>query len=1012
MRFFRLLLLSAGGLAMVVGAAVAVVFTTTFQTWVARKALAAQRDLHVSFGAVSAGLQRVTLRDLHIEHAGATLTVPALEIDLPVFAAGFDRKFDVTRMLSRGWTLDLSKAPAIPAGAATAQPAPAAAPPSAGSSATALPEAARTATLAFAGVLAQLSLPYEISLDGVVLEGEVVLPELRGRVKVSVTGGGFGAGREGKFQLVADASLLDPRVNAVGLHATAAGAMDSHRSFSRLALDFETTASGAQFPAGVGLAGKMSATRVASGESYSATVVTQGREILQLSADFPQNASRLSGTWQVNMRAADVAPFTLGLPLPDFTATGQGGIDCDTAFAALHASGRLAATAARLDVLRPELAALGELRIDADFDLAERGGVFEVHRLVATVAAQQPVATVRTLQPFEFNPATAELRATDPAHDLVGISLLGLPVAWAKPFLDQVDVSGDALRGELVGMSRGGGLALRSAAPISIGGLSVARGAVRLVENLDVVFATMIDYNPKGWHTEIENLSVRCRGVTVLTLDAKAGRLAGTAEPLKTTGKLTAHLPAVLAQSVATGVLALTGGEAVVDFAASLGSIKELQARIDFRNLESLMESKPTKLPAFSADLRADLSADGRIAFSVPLAIEANGRKSDLHFTGSFVPGKPGSGTLVASVTSSQLFVEDVRAFATVIPETKSEGAPGAGIGAPVPGARPPWADLDGSVTLQLRQVVYSDAFRASNVSGRLGLESGKIKLESGQAGLGDNGRANINGVLTFDAAQPQPYALVGEVAIKEFDPVPLFQALNHGQPSTVEGRFDISSKLSSRAASVHELALGAGGEFHLTSKGGIFRGLQASVTSAAGSNGRVAGLLSAASKTFGGLTSKKEYTAVSSKTQAVSEFASGLNPITFDQLSVVLARDAALNTTLKDFALIAPEVRLTGSGTLLHKPDSPLLADSLAMEFKLRARGRQGELLKYLGALDSLSDDLGYSACTLPIRVGGTMGKPDTSELSARLAALALEKTGVTEKATELFNKLIGGGK
>ena len=173
MRFFRLLLLSAGGLAMVVGAAVAVVFTTTFQTWVARKALAAQRDLHVSFGAVSAGLQRVTLRDLHIEHAGATLTVPALEIDLPVFAAGFDRKFDVTRMLSRGWTLDLSKAPAIPAGAATAQPAPAAAPPSAGSSATALPEAARTATLAFAGVLAQLSLPYEISLDGVVLEGAV-----------------------------------------------------------------------------------------------------------------------------------------------------------------------------------------------------------------------------------------------------------------------------------------------------------------------------------------------------------------------------------------------------------------------------------------------------------------------------------------------------------------------------------------------------------------------------------------------------------------------------------------------------------------------------------------------------------------------------------------------------------------------------------------------------------------------------------------------------------------------
>ena len=54
----------------------------------------------------------------------------------------------------------------------------------------------------------------------------------------------------------------------------------------------------------------------------------------------------------------------------------------------------------------------------------------------------------------------------------------------------------------------------------------------------------------------------------------------------------------------------------------------------------------------------------------------------------------------------------------------------------------------------------------------------------------------------------------------------------------------------------------------------------------------------------------------------------------------------------------------------------------------------------------------MGYAGCTVPIRIGGSIGRPDASDFSAKLAALAAEKAGVTDKATELFNKLIGGGK
>ena len=73
---------------------------------------------------------------------------------------------------------------------------------------------------------------------------------------------------------------------------------------------------------------------------------------------------------------------------------------------------------------------------------------------------------------------------------------------------------------------------------------------------------------------------------------------------------------------------------------------------------------------------------------------------------------------------------------------------------------------------------------------------------------------------------------------LKEFDPGPLIRAFNGNQPPVVEGRFDVASKLASHASAMGDLAAGADGEFQLTSKGGVFRGLPVSVGNAAESPG------------------------------------------------------------------------------------------------------------------------------------------------------------------------------
>lgn len=994
MRAFRLLLLAAGALALVLVVAAAVVFSSSFQTWVVRNALAKSSEVRASVGRVDAGLKDVRLREVRYERGGAVLTIPTLEADLPVLSAAFADKILVGRLVAKGWTLDLSKATDGRGANASGGVLPPAA--------VAAPEVKRV-TGAFAGIFGHLKLPVDVALEGVQLEGEVILPASRGRVKLSLTGGGLRAGGEGKFTLVADAALTDPKVNAVQVRGTLIGAMDTPRTFTQLATNFEAAASGAQFPQGVKLTAGATAARSAMGESYSATILGEDRQLLVVKAEFPRDASRLDGTWKLDVRDVDVAPFALGHPLPAFTAVGDGKFDSNAAFSVVHVAGRLNATAGRLEILQPQLGVVGAVKIAAEFDVAQRGGAIGVQELQATISSAQPIATVTALQGFEFDSKTQEVRAADATRELVGVVLHGLPLAWAKPFLGDLALTGSDVRGEVVATARGGGVALRSRVPLAVEKLNMDAGAKPWLRAVDVSFNATADYTPQGWQAEVSGFTAKSGATVLATLDAKAGQLAVAGQPLKTTGKLVANLGAVLQQPIASGALALSSGDAVVEFIASVADAKALQAKLALKNLTAIESGKPVVLPAVAADVRVDVGTDGKIALSVPLALEREARKSDLTLAGAIGAPRDKVRAIEAQVTSTQLVLDDATMLAAALPGARDEaGAAKA--------ERPLWHGFQGTIDLQLKKVVYSETFALTNVGGRLRLEAGAAKLETVQMGVGETGRAALNGTVTFDPSVPLAYGFNADVAVREFDPAPLFRALNSTHPATVEGRFDIASKLSSRAARLGELAAGAGGTFQLTSKGGVFRGLPVTAGNVADSTSTIASLIASASSMIGGLTGRKDASDISNRSQAVSELAKGLSAIAYDQLSLVLARDAQLNAQLKEFSLISPEVRLTGSGKVEHRPGGGLLASPVAMEFNLRAQGRAGSLLRYLGLLDAQADDLGYAACTVPITIAGTLGSVDASEASRRLVAAAFEKAGFIDKAADWLSKQRSG--
>ena len=232
--------------------AAAAAFNPQVQTWAARRALASAVPKGASVEGVSATMGRVSVRGLRLELNGAVLDVPDAQAQLGVVPAILRKGYLVRTLVAKGWTLDLTRSRSpLPATRAEAGPAPASS------------QVAR----AIGAILAAFNVPAGISLDGVDLEGIVLLPDDGGmpigKARVVVTGGGLAAGREGKFACEVAASLDDPAapVSSVGVHATLAAAMDASGTFTDAGIKAQATASGREFPNGIGLSATASAAR-------------------------------------------------------------------------------------------------------------------------------------------------------------------------------------------------------------------------------------------------------------------------------------------------------------------------------------------------------------------------------------------------------------------------------------------------------------------------------------------------------------------------------------------------------------------------------------------------------------------------------------------------------------------------------------------------------------------------------------------------------------------------------
>jgi len=980
MRAKQILLFCAGAAGCLLLLALGAALSPSVQTWAARTLIASVARPGSSVRRLSVGLDRMSLEGLRVELDGGVLSVPSADAELGVVSAGLGRGVHVRSLVAKGWTLDLarSRRPGPPGGGARGS----------GRSA---------AARALAGVLAAFNVPANLSIDGVDLEGRVILPDQgglpMGRALVMIAGGGLAAGREGRFLCGATATLDDAAapVSAVAVRGTLSASMDPSGTFTQATIRVGATARGRQFPSGISLSAEAVVARDAGNMTYSLSLSRAAGRIASIDARSLGGSRRFAGAWRLDLKDTDIAPFALGRSLPSFSVAGDGTYDLATAARDLRSQGKIRASADRLGVVADGLAALGRVDLAAEFDFALEGTSLRVDKLEASLSGATPAASVRALQPFEFNTASGELKVAGPAGDLVGISVEGVPLSWLMGTVPGLGLVGSDAQGEFVIRAEEGRLAMRTRAPLSATGVSLSVSGRPIAAGLDVSAFLLADYAPQGWQIQLAPLEVRSQGIEMVSLEARLGRLAGATAAMKAAGSWSVRLPALLEQPCAAGLTRLASGDATGSFEASFGSTRELLVKVALRQL-GLPGGGPVALPSITSDIRADVEANGRIAFSIPLHLDYGARTADLMLSGQFSRDRDVP-LIDAALSGAELSADDLAAVSALW----GSGAPAAEAaqGARAAEAAAFWPAVRGRLSVRFKALAFPRV-NMRDVRGAVVMEPASLRIESGTASIGDGSAARLDGEIRFTAAAARPYAFWASVAVDNVASAPLFRAMDPDRQPDIDGLFDISGHLAGEGGGLGDLLDRAQGDCKLSSKDGRFRALRTDVTEAVKQiQSKLAGALGPVTSLFG----KKPEKIV----EALVETASGLSEIQYDQLNVSAERGPDLGIRITELALTAPEERITGSGKITYEEGVPIRDQPLSLDLDLAVRGRVAKFMAAVGMLKDGQDELGYTQLYEPIHLGGTLGRIDQSQWREMLIQAPLRKGG------GLIDKLLG---
>ncbi|HLP25531.1 MAG TPA: hypothetical protein VK477_07630, partial [Acidobacteriota bacterium] len=420
------------------------------------------------------------------------------------------------------------------------------------------------------GALARVQLPYTVQLGEVQIVGRATFPGGPGRAPLTadfqISGGGIAPEQEGALLL--KANILDATPAAAVTALRADGRLTVHettgRAFDRASLVLALDAEGPQFSNGHQL--KLTAGMESAGGTENLTLALdtqrsgQRANVLKVSAALLAGAPEGSGTWELHATSEQVEPFFLGRPLPKFDTHGAGKFSFNAQTHAVTLQGQLAGNVGALETIEPSLRAIGAVRVQSEFDLAIDPSTAHLQHLQLKVDGEQPVLAVETVRPLSINFGAGSLQLAAAGNGpLARVTVDGLPLAWIRPFVAAVDVSGGAVRGEWLLEGQAEKIELRSTAPLKIDALTVVQDGRRLLDRAELSLQTRATVTPKTIQAIVEALTLRTPAGDVVQADAQIELPDAKSDQIVARGKFSANAPRLLEPFFPLGHVQLKG---------------------------------------------------------------------------------------------------------------------------------------------------------------------------------------------------------------------------------------------------------------------------------------------------------------------------------------------------------------------------------------------------------------------------------------------------------------------
>lgn len=646
---------------------------------------------------------------------------------------------------------------------------------------------------------------------------------------------------------------------------------------------------------------------------------------------------------------------------------------------------------ADLPALLGPLAGVGHVKFSGEIEAATEAERVQVRALRGELAdgAGRRLVGAEGLAGFVVDLHHGRIVAAGPdARALLRIGVgplrLGeLPFPGAKAAL-----RGEVAATELTLSTRGDLLELRAAAPVRVSGFSLREDGRPVVEDVSFETTPAVDFRGVGdWSIKAPASALRAAGGAVLATVGTEASLSD-AEGFRAAFSVQADLAALGAQPVFAPLRSLSAGRASGEIRlARTAAAWQAEARSTLNGLVSRQGNQP--LPVANLSARAIRTADGRFTLEVPLLLDRSGQRSDLRLAAEAGRGAAGW-QFDASLSGQHIELLDLLGLLGL-----AGGAPGNASPDPLPvpaapaggtaaDAAPFWRGWQGRLALDVKSLSRGEGWNVADLTGRIEVGAEQIALEKFDGAINGRGRVGAEARLVFGGGA-RPYALEGNFSLSEFDLGALLKGLEPDRVATIDGVFGVTGKFNGDGATLDDTLGRTRGRFQLTGRQGNFRGLRRTSEKVSVAT-RAVELGAAIGSIFGSSKVKEAAEKVAGQAYQVDQFAQMMAELPYDQLVVRLTREENLNVRVEEFALLSPEVRLTGRGAITHVEGKPIAQQPLSLVLTLAGRGRIEQQLGRLRALDGTKDELGYAKMRDTFPLGGTLLRPDPSGFFTRL--------------------------